>query len=181
LVDRKDVAAIFCDRIYIDMNDRSLGASGNSAIPRLLPQEVALRRFLGGNLYNIAGALFRSDIVENASSFAASTGDAVDWALIIEAARYGSVAYICKPLYRYRIHPQNTFQTSAYNPSASIESYLCEAGLYDYYKEIYDHRTCLPQKTWPEVVKKLLPYIKLVGHLSGAFAAVRSLKKLDRE
>jgi glycosyltransferase involved in cell wall biosynthesis len=175
-----NVSAIFCDRIYIDNNGSVTGASGNVSLPKLIPQARALPYFLRGNAYNIAGALFRSDVVCNADSFASVTGDAIDWALMIEAARLGDIVYICKPLYKYRIHPSNTATTSGYSPYECVNNWLLDTPLADQFRVIHDsQRARHTVSSLQPLSEPWLRMAKYIAHRSGIFTSVRFLMGLD--
>ena len=174
------VAAVFCDRIYIDHAGAVQGASGNVSLPRLIPQRRALPYFLRGNAYNISGALFREDVISSAASFASVTGDTIDWALIIEAARLGDIVYVCKPLYGYRIHPSNTATTSSYSSWESIRKWIMATSLADQFLAIHAS-PCAKSPVAPMqlVSKPWLRMAKYIAHRTGIFSFVRFLKGLD--
>ncbi len=174
------VSAVFCDRIYINQFNKVIGASGNVSLPRLIQQEQALPYFLRGNAYNIAGALFRSDVIANAESFAVATGDALDWALMIEAARLGDIAYLCKPLYKYRLHPSNTHQKSSYSPYKCIKAWLQDGDLSDQFTMIHgENRHTVNASLNHSLLHSVLPKVKYYAHNSKIFSIVRNLKGLD--
>jgi glycosyltransferase involved in cell wall biosynthesis len=176
-----DVAAVFCDRIYIDSRGRRIAASGNIGVKRIIPQAQALSYFLRGNAYNVAGAIFRRDVIKNALAFARSTGQAFDWALIIEASRLGSIGYVCKALYSYRLHPGSTAATATYSPSGDIQEYLRKSGLQDVFWQIHGlaqaYSCSYPDTQAPK--KSIIPLLKIAAHRLGIFGLIRKIRNLE--
>lgn len=128
LEDNTNLSAIFTDRILIDARSRIFGATGNFHIPRIMSSSFATNYFSKGCYYIISGCLFRADIIQEAVEYASITGNSFDWALMLRAASLGDVAYLPRPLFKYRVYPQST---SSQHLKSHYHNLLLFSKLYD--------------------------------------------------
>jgi hypothetical protein len=170
-----NVSAVFCDRLIINNRGRVIGASGNLSLPTHIPQEMALSRFLGGISSIWHGALFRSDVIANAESFSAMTGNVIDWAIWLEAARLGDMIYLCKPLFSFRSHSTSTGTSP--DPEKSIYPYLVHSNLLEAYRRTHRSSKSVMPHSRPARYNSnnFWPYLKYLAHLLGIFPLTRKL------